>query len=152
MTHPVSTTYLDKQTVKVSAALPAAGAYDVPLELFCPGFDVVTLFVKYTRAGAGGSVRLLPEFMLTGSTAWYRKSLYGPPVVVAGADAAGLVQSETLLYTSTAAGAESFVFGPLELDGTIEKMRVSCAEVGAVATPGTVEIIATFGNCKGKEY
>ena len=56
--HPISTTYLDKQTLKISAALPAAGAWDTPVPVFCPGFKSVTLFVKYTRGGAAGAVDL----------------------------------------------------------------------------------------------
>ena len=67
-------------------------------------------------------------------------------MVAAGADAASLEQRESILYTSTASGAETSVFGPLELDGTVERLRVACAEVGAVATPGPVEILARFSS------
>jgi hypothetical protein len=151
MAHPISSTYLDQQVVRVSAVLLGAGAYDAtPLELCCPGFDFVTLFGTYTRAGAGGSVRMLLDFSAASTGAvWYRKSLYGPAVVAAGADAASLEQRESLLYTSTAVGAELFMFGPIELDGTVERLRVACAEVGAVATPGTCELLARFG-CRGE--
>ena len=77
MAHPISPLYLDQQTARVSAILPAAGAFDAaPLELACPGFDFVTLFITYTRGGAGGSVRMLPEFApFSAGAVWHRKSL-----------------------------------------------------------------------------
>ena len=146
MPHPNSPTYLDEQVLRVAAALPAAGAFDVaPLEIYCMGFDRVTLYVSYTRAGAGGSVVLRPEFSPVGAGAvWHRQALYAAAALVAGADAASLVQCETLRYTSTAAGAETFALGPIVLDQTITRLRVACAELGAIATPGTVEILARF--------
>jgi hypothetical protein len=146
MAHPISSIPLDQQVARTSAILLPASAFDVaPRELTCPGFDFVTLFVTYTRAGAGGSVRLRPEFspVSTGAV-WHSKALYGPAVVAAGADAASLEQRETLLYTSTGAGAETTVFGPLDLGGTIERLRIACAEIGAAGTPGTCEILARF--------
>ena len=148
MAHPVSSTYLDQQVARVSAVLLGAGAFDAaPLELACPGFDFVTFFVTYTRAGAGGSVRLRPEFSpVSAGAVWHQKALYGPAVVAAGADAASLEQRESILYTSTAAGAETSVLGPFDLNGTVERLRVACAEVGAVATPGTCEVLARFSS------
>ena len=148
MAHPISQLYLDQQVARVSAVLLGAGAFDVaPLELACPGFDFCTLFITYTRAGAGGSVRMLPEFSpVSAGAVWHRKSLYGPAVVAAGADSASLEQRESILYTSTGAGAELSVFGPISLDGTVERLRVAAAEVGAVATPGTVEVLARFSS------
>ena len=148
MAHPISYLYLDQRVARVSAVLLGAGAFDVaPLELACPGFDFVTLFITYTRAGAGGSVRLRPEFSpVSAGAVWHSKALYGAAVIAAGVDAASLEQRETLLYTSTGAGAETSVLGPLDLGGTVERLRIACAEIGAAATPGTCEILARFSS------
>lgn len=55
--HPISDTYLDVQVARAEALLPAGGAFDTtPTEMPCPGFTQVTLFVEYTRGGAGGDV------------------------------------------------------------------------------------------------
>jgi hypothetical protein len=146
MTHPVSTTYLDQQVAKVSAALPGAGAYDTPLALHCPGFDFVTFYCSYLRGGVGGSVRCRLEVCpdQAAAPAWTQQSLYAAAAVAAGADASSLEQRETILYTSTSANAELFVVGPVALKGTVERLRMACAEVGAVATPGTMSIDARF--------
>lgn len=147
MTHPISTTYLDQQIARVSAALPAAGAYDAtPLALQCPGFDFVTFYCSYTRGAAGGSVRVRLDVCpdQNAAPAWTQQSLYAAAAVVAGADASSLEQRETILYTSTGAAAELFVIGPVALKGTVERLRVACAEVGSVANPGTMAIDARF--------
>ena len=151
MPHPISTTYLDQQVARVSAPLPGAGAYDAaPAELPCPSFDYVTLYVTYTRAAAGGAVTLRVDFSPDSTgTVWNRKTLYAPAVLAAGVDAASLEQRETITYTSTAAGAELSVLGPINLGGTAERIRIACAESGAVGNPGTCEIVARFASIEG---
>jgi hypothetical protein len=153
MPHPISTTYLDQQTARASAALPGAGAFDAaPIEMYCPGFDHVTLFVTYTRGAAGGAVTLRPEFSPdSAGTAWFRMALYDPAIVAAGTDAASLVQRETVAYGATAGGAQTFVFGPIPLSGTIERLRVACAESGVVGTPGTCAILARYASINRAE-
>lgn len=147
MAHPISETYLDQQTARVSAVLVAAGAFDsAPTALACPGFDFVTLFFKYTRGGAGGAFKFKIEISpdSTGSV-WHQATLYSPGTVTAGADTLSTDQREAVSYQATGASAELFVFGPLELGGTIERVRVNAAETGATGTPGTLEIKARFG-------
>lgn len=138
------------QTARAAAALPAAGAYDAaPTELSCQAAGAVTLFTTYTRAGVGGSVRLRVQVSpyaadIVGVQNWFQLSLYAAAVLAAGADANSFVQRETILYTSTAAGAETFAYGPIRLDGTISRLRIAAAEVGAQGTPGACEIVALF--------
>ena len=135
------------QTARVSAVLPAAGAFDAaPLEMPCPGFDHVTLFINYTRGGAGGDMqfRLEANADASGGT-WQRGAVYSPGAVASGADTLSNLQRDTIEYGSTAAGVEGVVYGPLQLRGGVERLRVACAESGAVGTPGTCQILARFG-------
>lgn len=147
MEHPVSDTYLDIQTVRVSNILPAAGAYDpAPVAIQCPGFKRVTFYVTYTRGGAGGAVDFKVEAKRapTSLTVWHQLAQYSSGALTAGTDTTSNVQREEVRYQATGAAAERFVFGPIDLEGTVEQIRVSCQESGAVATPGTCEIIAQF--------
>ena len=126
-------------TLRTAAALPAAGAYDVtPLVVACPSFTRITLLGSYTRAAALGAATMALEFCptATGAGAWYRLSEIAAGLLAAGADVANLTQRSTLTYTSTAAGAESFVWD-LELPTAMERVRCACAESGAVGNPGT---------------
>jgi len=134
------------QTARVAAVLPAAGAFDAaPLEMPCPGFEHVTLFISYTRGGAGGDMQFRIEANpdSTGGT-WHRAGLFSPGAVASGADSLSNLQRESVEYGSTGAGAETVIYGPLELYGGVERLRVACAESGAVGTPGTAGIQARF--------
>ena len=55
-------------------------------------------------------------------------------------------QREIIEYGSTGAGAELVAYGPIELEATVERLRVVCAESGAIATPGTCEVLVVFGS------
>lgn len=145
--HVMSTTYLDTQVARAAAALPAGGAYDAaPAALFCPGFQNVLLSLTYTRGGAAGAFRIRVEFSPDSTGAnWYQAALYSPSAVVPGADSQSDVQRETAEYQATGAAAESFVFGPIHLAGTVERIRISASETGNVAAPGTLAIQANFG-------
>jgi len=153
MPHPISATYLDLQEARASAALPAAGAWDAaPLELVCPGFENILLSFTYTRGGAGGAfdfqIEVSPYSVVglvpAGAQEWVAESLYAPGGVAAGVLSQSRVQNEYVTFQSVAAGAEDFAYGPLELFGTIERIRVTCRESGAVGTPGTLQIEANF--------
>lgn len=138
--HPISDTYLDQQIARASAALPAAGAWTTPSELYCPTFLHAALAFTYTRGDAGGKF----EFKIEVSTAqaptvWHQFSLYDPGIVASGADTLSLQQRESVEYASTGAGAERFAY-QFDLNGLWEKIRVSARETGAVGTPGTLKI------------
>jgi len=154
-TVPISATYLNVQEARASAALPAAGAWDaVPdiVEMPCPYFDNVTLSFTYTRGGAGGAFDFQIETSLysvaanapAGASEWVTEAIYATGGVAAGADTTSLVQRELQSYTSQGAAAEDFSFGPVGLNGTVERIRVIARESGAVGTPGLLQIEAVF--------
>lgn len=148
MPHPISDTYLDVQTARASAALPGAGAFDpAPAELACPGFDFVTFYCTYTRGAAGGAFEFKIEAAPNSSgTVWHQSTLYSPGTVAPGSDVVSDIQREGIEYEATGAPAELFVYGPLELRGTVERIRVSARETGVAGTPGTLSIEARFSS------
>jgi len=134
-------------TFRASAALPAQGAWDTPTEVAIAGIDAITLYITYTRGAANGAF----DFQIQTSPYavdvlvvenWFSQSLYAPGTLAAGADTTSHDQRELVTYTSTAAGAEPFVFGPIDLDSTVERIRVRARESGVTATPGTLHIVA----------
>jgi len=133
-------------TFRAAAALAAAGAFDAaPLEIDTTGMDVLALYVTYTRAGAGGAVDLQPEFSprsvdAAGVEDWFQATIYNAGAVAAGVDTASLLQREDYTYQATGAGAETFVYA-LKLNGAVERVRIPCAESGAVGTPGACHIV-----------
>jgi hypothetical protein len=147
MGQPINATYLNQQIARASAVLPGAGAWDAaPTDIQCSDFDFVTLFITYTRGAAGGAVDFRIEVSpdVTG-TAWHRLSVQAIGAVVAGADVESDVQAADFGYTATGAAAEYFSYGPLDLMGTAERIRVAAQETGAVGSPGTCEIELRFG-------
>ena len=145
--HPISDTYLDIQTARASAALPAAGAYDLaPTEMPCPGFQKVMLSLAYTRGGAAGAFAFRVETSPASSGAvWHRTVLINAPAVVPGADSQGDVQRNAMEYQATGAAIERFIYGPIDLGGAVERIRIAAAETGNVGAPGTLAITANFG-------
>lgn len=137
--------------LRVSAALAAAGAWDAaPTESFSSGAHNLTLSFTYTRAAAGGafdwqlevSIYSVAALVPTAAGEWVTESLYAAGAVAAGADSQSRVQREFQTYQATAAGAQDFVFGPIALNGTIERIRIRARESGAEANPGTLQIAA----------
>jgi len=80
----------------------------------------------------------------TDASEWVTEAIKAAGAVVAGADTTSLVQRDSQSYTSQGAAAEDFSFGPIELNGTVERIRVRAAESGVVGTPGTLQIQAVF--------
>jgi hypothetical protein len=148
---PMPRGYTNPVTLRASAALPAAGAWDTaPTESPVANADNMTLSFTYTRGAAGGafdwqlevSIYAVTANVPAGASEWVTESLYAAGAVAAGADTTSLVQRELQSYTSQGAGAEDFVFGPIVLDRTIERVRVRARESGVVGTPGTLSIVA----------
>ena len=115
------------------AALPAAGAYDAsPTEIDVQRAESVTLYIQYTRGAAGGDMQFKVEVSPfaqdtdapAGVSAWYQTTLFAPGVVASSADSLSVIQRNETEYGSTAAGAESFAYGPIELDQTVQRLRV----------------------------
>jgi hypothetical protein len=143
--------YTNPVVLRVSAALPAAGAWDVaPLESSVAFAEHITLAFTYTRGAAGGAVDWQLEVspyavaanVPAGASEWITESIYQGGAVVAGADTQSRAQQEYQTYQATGAGAEDFVFGPIELHSMIERARIRARESGSVANPGTFQITA----------
>lgn len=152
-TVPISATYLNVQEARASAALPLAGAWDAaPTVMPCPYFDFLTLSFTYTRGAAGGgfdwqletSAYSVAANVPAGGSEWVTQSIYAAGAVAAGVDTTSLVQRELQSYTSQGAAAEGFVYGPIALHGTVERVRVRARESGAVGTPGALQITAVL--------
>ena len=139
-------------TVRAAAALPALGAWDAtPIEVACAGFDWVMLYFTYTRDAVGGAMDFQAHISpyaadLAGVEDWFYQSIYAGGAVAAGGDTISNVQRELVTYGSTAAGAETFAYGPLRLDGTIERIRIPCRESGVTGSPGDCHIVGVFYN------
>jgi len=141
--------YRNPVILRVSADLPAAGDWDpAPVESFSTNAQSLTLSFTYTRGGAAGSfdwqLEVSPYAVIgnvpAGASEWVTQSLYTAGAVAAGADSQSLVQREYQTYTATGAALEDFVFGPIELAGTIERIRVTARESGNVGAPGLLQI------------
>jgi len=137
--------------LRASAALAAAGAWDAaPTESFSSGAQHMTVAFTYTRGAAGGAfdwqLEVSPYAVVgnvpAGASEWITESLYASGGVVGAADTQSRVQREFQTYGSTAAGAEDFVYGPIALHGTIERIRIRARESGVAGTPGTLAISA----------
>lgn len=146
--HPISATYLDVQQARASGALAAAGAWDAtPTVMACPSFDFVTLYIKYDEdaQATNGAVDIRIDYSPDSSGAvWHRGAAYSIGPVAAGADTVSNIQREEISYDPTGAAAEFWVFGPIELRGTVERIRVAAQESGDVGAPGVSEIEARF--------
>ena len=136
---------------RVSAALAGAGAWDAtPIELEAAHANYISFYFTYTRGGAAGAfdyrIQVTPYSLdagvAAGAQVWSRLSVLDAGAVVAGVDAASLVQRDQVTYTTTGAAVEAFAIGPFELKGTIERIRIAARESGNVGTPGTLQIQA----------
>lgn len=139
-------------TLRASAALPAAGAWDAaPTVMFAEDTDHVTLYASYTRGGAAGSVRIRVEVSpysldMAGVEDWFCPSVKQVGAFAAGADVASALQRESgVLYTATGAAIENVLYGTIELGRAAARMRVYAQEVGNVAAPGTLHVVGLMG-------
>ena len=138
--------------LRASAALAGAGAWDAaPTESFSSGSRVLTLYFTYTRGAAGGAfdyqIEVSPYSVVAlapaGAAEWdTADAIYAAGAVAAGADTQSLVQREYQTYESQGAAAEDFAIGPIEFQGTVERIRVRARESadGVVGTPGVLQI------------
>ena len=147
---PFIPTYLSLQTVRAAAILLPAGAWDVAAtELYSTTFCFVTFYMSYTRGGAAGAFDFTLEVSpysadVAGVEDWFQQGIIAGGAVAAAADTTSLTQREIVSYGATAAPIEDYVYGPVELRGTVERLRMPCAESGNVGAPGTVHIVAMF--------
>jgi len=144
-TRPISPSYLDLQTARATVVLPGAGAYDAtPIELPCQEYDFMTLYIAYTRGDTGGAFKMKIEVSPDSSgDTWYRSTVYDAGAVAGGSDTTSLFQREELQYTATDTTVEKVVFH-VTLDSGVQRVRIPCAEAGAVGKPGTLGVRALF--------
>jgi hypothetical protein len=142
-------------TVRAAAPLAAAGAWDAaPTEIACAGFRWAVFYVAYEEGAVGGALNFMFQYSPysadasapAGSPAWYSQTLYAPAMVVAGTDAISSIQLENITYDPATVNQEAFVYGPVDITGDVERLRVPCREIGVIGTPGAAEIIAVLYN------
>ena len=150
MGYPVA--WVNPVTLRASAALPAAGAWDAtPTEQNVAGASSLRLSLTYTRGGAAGafefqvetSVYSIAALAPAGAAEWVTQALFEPDTIAAGADAVSLMQRESVSYTATGDAAEDFFPTAIDLAG-IERVRVRARETGNAAAPGTLSIVGTL--------
>ena len=154
-TPPLSATYLNVQIARVSAALEAAGAWDpTPTAMNVNSlFGSLSLFLTYTRGGVAGAFDFQIQYspysiaanVPAGAQEWVTEAIFAAGAVAAGADTTNLVQRDLQSYTATGAAVEMFSYGPIEIDHTVERIRVRARESGNVGAPGTLQLQANFG-------
>ena len=146
-THPRGWT--NPVNARATAALGAASAWDAtPTEFFVSGARSLTLAFTYTRGAAGGAFDYQIEVSIyavagnapAGAAEWITESIYAAGAVAGGADTQSRVQREYQTYASQGAAAEDAVYGPIALNGTIERVRVRARESGVVGPPGTLQV------------
>ena len=140
-------------TMRASAALPAAGAWDAaPTEQNVAGASHVMLSFTYTRGGAAGAFdfQIQPSIYSAAAVApagageWADESLYAAGAVFAGLDSQSRVQAEYQTFQPTGAAIETFIYGPVALVGVVERIRIPCRESGNVGAPGLLQVTAEF--------
>ena len=134
------------------AALAAAGAWDAtPTAVACVGVQKAVLICYYERGGAAGAfdihIEVSPYSTDTnglGQLVWADAGVEEMGVFAAGADTVSDLQRHGLVtYTATGAAAETVSY-EIDLDGIIERIRVTARESGNVANPGELEIICSL--------
>ena len=133
--------------MKISAALPGAGAWDTPIEQSIFGAQGLTLSFTYTPGAAGGAfdyqIELSPYSIAalapTGAAEWVTEAIYAGGIVAAGVDTQSREQREFETYQATGVAAEDYQIDH-ELQSPYERIRIRTRESGVAGTPGTLQI------------
>lgn len=131
-------------TARASTSLPAGGAFDdvasaptIPL----PSGDTVALLVEYTRGAVGGAVQLRVWDSVDEVT-WYLRC-----VLDAGSYASGVVDADPMtLKMPVSSGAVAERYSVMLDTTTARNIRVTAAEYGVTATPGTCAVSVMAAN------
>lgn len=144
--------YANPVILRISAALPAAGAWDAaPIESFSTNALNMSLHFTYTRGAVGGAFDWQLEYshysvaalVPAGASEWVTMALYAPGPVAAGADSMSRAQAEYVTFQPLTAAAEDYEFD-VQLNRVIERTRIRCRESGVVGTPGTLQVTAVL--------
>lgn len=134
-------------TFRAAAALPGAGAWDAtPLEIACPSQARMTLYVSYTRGAAGGAFDLQLQYSPYSANSlvaanWFTESEFSAAVLAAGVDSQNRLQRAYVTYQSQGAAIENVIYGPFDIDATVERVRLVARESGVVGNPGTLHVV-----------
>jgi hypothetical protein len=127
--------------VRASAALAAQGAYDTPIVIYTLNRRYALLMCSYTRVVALGAVLTRVEACITiaNTDVWGYAAMVAPDALASAQDTQVQMQrTRPHRYDSTDAGAEIYYI-VFDL-GRVPKFRVSCAEIGVKASPGTMAV------------
>ena len=144
--HP--TGWVNPVTVGTWAAL--TGAFVDGNEIVTAGAGSIVFQITYTPGAAGQELNFYVETSIyaivgnvpAGAGEWARESIYQPGAVAVGTDIESLMQREFESYTATGAAAETFVYGPVELSGVIERLRMAALEAGDPQEFGSLIVVA----------
>ena len=150
---PLSNAYLAEpvQTARYLAVLPLAWAWDTDaLELACPGFQGVRLFISYmpfaNNAFMVFRIEISPYSSDQAGADWFQEAdtIQPVPLLAPGADTANLIQRQVHSYREVIVNVQNWDH-LFTLGSTVERIRVSCRENSKGAPPGLCSIIALFG-------
>ncbi|MFZ5559372.1 MAG: hypothetical protein ACOZAL_01095 [Patescibacteria group bacterium] len=131
-------------TIRTSAALAAAGAWDSSPTVFdCQGADQADFWISYDEhaSASAGKVKIKIETAteVAGTKIWSNaRYVVLTGTFTGGADVASQVQSETVEFDPTVATAEYIHLMVPDLNADF--IRINVAESGDTTNPGTVVI------------
>ena len=149
---PLSPGWYNPITVRASAALAAAGAWDATPTVCLSAYAThLMLSFTYTRGGNVGAMDWQLEttpFSIdalapAGSAIWFTEPLFAGGLVALNADSQSHVQRNYTTYGAVTGNAEDFHFD-IDLHGDVERFRVRARESadGDTDNPGTLAIVA----------
>jgi len=147
--YPHPTGQANPITFRAAAALAAQGAWDAsPTEIPIIAYDWLTLYFSYDEDAdaTDGAVDWYLEYSpysidQVGVQNWFQMTLYAAGVMAAGSDIQSNIQREYITYAATDAAIEAFVYGPLQLERTIERIRLVARESGDTDNPGLFHVV-----------
>lgn len=133
------------QTVRASAALEAAGAFDTPVAVpLDPLTEIVTLYVKYTRGGASGAFKFRVKESPDGVT-FYRQCLADGSTLTTSAPYKSIDVGCTVYEVEApASGSAEYYAIPVNVHAA-KAVQVEFAEYGNTGAPGTLEAYLQAG-------
>lgn len=135
----------DPITVRATAALPAAGAYDTsPTVIDTTNFATLELRVTYARGGAGGSVKFKVQVASDATQGtFFTRTVDDGTINASGSSSYSNIYQSEKLYTPAGAGAESYTYIIDVSD--VRYVKIPFAEAGNVGAPGIVTADCVLG-------
>lgn len=149
---PFQPTAESRAIARADAVLPTV-AYDAaPTELTCSGYDTAVFFITYTPdAGAATMamrwiIEVSPYAVDQAVTEdWFLLSHEDAGDHTGAGDHWYDVETNSWVLTPADTNAVSFMQGPIELNGAIERIRIRCIEEGDAANPGNAQVLLGLG-------